>query len=84
MHELKIWSKYYADVASGSKTFEVRLDDRGYEVGDLLVLYEYGPDTKLPGNGIAYRRVTYIGRDMPGVMPGYVVMSIIPDETYTP
>lgn len=39
-HEVKLLDKYFDDVASGVKTFEIRKNDRNYEVGDTLVLRE--------------------------------------------
>ena len=44
-HDLKIWPEHFRAVASGEKTVELRTDDRGYEVGDELLLREYDPDT---------------------------------------
>ena len=41
IHELKIWPQYFDAIASGIKTFEVRKDDRGFAVGDTLVLKEW-------------------------------------------
>lgn len=43
-HELKIWPQYYCRVADGSKTFEVRKNDRGFQPGDTVVLKEYDPN----------------------------------------
>lgn len=43
-HELKIWPQYYCRVADGSKTFEVRKNDRGFQPGDTVVLREYDPE----------------------------------------
>ena len=43
-HELKIWPQYYCRVADGSKTFEVRENDRGFQPGDLVVLKEWDPE----------------------------------------
>ena len=42
-HDLKTWSPFYAAVASGAKTFELRKDDRNYSVGDVLLLREWDP-----------------------------------------
>lgn len=42
-HELKIWPQYYSHVASGSKTFEVRVNDRGFQPGDTVTLEEFDP-----------------------------------------
>lgn len=53
-HNLKIWPQYYCRVADGTKTFEVRKNDRGFQPGDVVVLNEW--DEKLyepamsPGN----------------------------------
>lgn len=40
-HELKILPEYFVVVANGTKTFEVRKDDRLFEVGDILCLREF-------------------------------------------
>ena len=40
-HELKILPKYFGDVADGAKNFEIRRNDRDFEVGDILILKEY-------------------------------------------
>lgn len=37
-HRLKLNSDYYNDSASGIKTFEIRKNDRNYQVGDILEL----------------------------------------------
>lgn len=42
-HELKIHPEHYARVANGSKTFEVRVNDRDYQQGDSVVLCEWDP-----------------------------------------
>ena len=49
VHALKTIQPYYNDVWRGDKTFEVRYDDRGFQVGDLLKLEEYDPKTKRRG-----------------------------------
>lgn len=43
-HELKIWPQYYSRVADGSKTFEVRDNDRAFQFGDTVVLREWDPE----------------------------------------
>lgn len=42
-HELKIWPQYYCRVADGTKTFEVRDNDRAFQPGDEVVLREWDP-----------------------------------------
>ncbi|MDU7365400.1 DUF3850 domain-containing protein [Clostridium sp.] len=43
IHELKIYPQYFSEVLSGNKTFELRKNDRGFEVGDVLILKEFTP-----------------------------------------
>ena len=40
-HELKTINPYYNDIDMGTKTFEVRKNDRNFKVGDLMILREY-------------------------------------------
>lgn len=42
-HELKIWPQYYCRVEDGSKTFEVRKNDRNFQMGDSVILKEWDP-----------------------------------------
>jgi len=44
IHELKIWPQYYSKVVEGTKTFEVRNNDRGFQKGDFVKLREFDPD----------------------------------------
>lgn len=50
-HELKIIPPFYDDVKSGVKTFEVRRNDRNFQVGDLLHLKEWMPCIQCAGAG---------------------------------
>lgn len=43
-HKLKTHPAPFAAVAAGLKTCEFRLNDRGYKVGDVLVLEEFVPE----------------------------------------
>lgn len=49
-HELKIWPQYYCRVADGSKTFEVRENDRGFQPGDKVELRCFDPLNGIHGN----------------------------------
>lgn len=57
-HELKILPEYFTAVASGIKRFEIRKNDRGYNVGDILRLNEY-ENGKYTGN-VHVVEITYI------------------------
>lgn len=80
-HELKTWPTEFQAVRDGRKTFEYRKDDRGFEVGDRLLLREWMPTPPFLHNGqysqrTALVRVTYILRGEFGIPDGYCVMSI--------
>jgi len=85
-HELKVWPEYFEAIVDGSKTFEVRRDDRGFQVGDTLVLREWDPNVKEAGvdwYAPAYtgrelkREVTYILRGPTfGIEAGYCVVGL--------
>ena len=59
----------------GKKTFEVRYNDRGYSIGDELLLFEYNNDRKEYTRRQTRVRVTDMFNDF-GLQPGWVVMSI--------
>jgi hypothetical protein len=47
-HRLKCWPNAYAAIRAGRKRFEWRKDDRGFEVGDVLVLKLWDPQLRDP------------------------------------
>jgi len=59
-HTLKTWPTYFEATKDGTKTFEVRVADRDFRVGDTLDLREYDPDTKRHTGRALARRISYI------------------------
>lgn len=81
VHEMKCWPESFTAIVAGEKLHEVRLDDRGYKVGDLLRLAEWYPTNKDATRGKYTGRkcsvlVTYVSKDKFGLPPGLAVMSI--------
>ncbi len=72
IHHLKILPEYFSAVVSGDKCFEIRRNDRGYKVGDILRLNEY-QDGKYTGR-FHVVEITYI-TDY-AQQDGYVVLAI--------
>lgn len=60
VHELKTHPQYYNAVVSGKKTFEIRENDRDYQVGDLLVLREWNPESEGYTGASELRFVSYV------------------------
>lgn len=80
-HELKTWPEFYQALLEGRKRHEVRVDDRGFQVGDRLRLIEWDPELETPTGRVMDCNVTYLmrGGDCPGLeqVPANVaVMSV--------
>jgi hypothetical protein len=67
IHELKTWPVYFREVKSGAKPFEVRKNDRNFQVGDEVLLREYCPDGYFEmyeeahyTGEICHRKISYI------------------------
>lgn len=60
VHSLKTWPEYFQVVWHGAKTFEIRKNDRGFQVGDSLHLREWDPETEKFTGREQIVRVTYI------------------------
>lgn len=73
MHEIKILPQYFADVHKGIKQFELRKDDRNYQVYDLVTLREWN-GKEYTGNKMIVG-IKYVLRDCPeyGLKDGYCI-----------
>lgn len=82
MHELKCWPRYFEPVSNGSKPFEIRLNDRGYQVGDTLLLREWDPDSeRYTGRAHHTPPISYIADGKPFCdFHGYVVLGFPPGD----
>jgi hypothetical protein len=78
MHELKIWPHHLSAILSGHKQFEIRLNDRNFEIGDLLMLKEYDPEKSEYTGRWTARKVASMVTRFPGLVEGYVVMGLVP------
>lgn len=89
IHELKIKEKYYKAIIDGNKTFELRKNDRDYQVGDLikftdtLFVRENINDKNMaekyyPSPSETLFQITYILKDVPeyGLDKDYCILGI--------
>lgn len=76
-HNLKLYLEYYQAIERGEKTFEVRYNDRKYEVGDTLILSAWDPTARkyLNENKPLFREVTYVLKKF-GMKEGYVCLGL--------
>ncbi|MGX2947003.1 DUF3850 domain-containing protein [Enterococcus alishanensis] len=80
VHDLKIDPKYFTDLELGSKTFEIRKDDRPYKVNDMLLLQAFNSSSNEYSGATAFASIVGIfGREESEkvyVKDGYVILSI--------
>ncbi len=76
-HDLKTWLIPFAALWAGLKFYEIRNNDRAYEVGDLLRLREYNHESEVYTGRYILAQVTYmtVGGTF-GLSPDLCVMSI--------
>lgn len=55
VHELKTYPHYFQETMDGHKPFEIRLNDRNFQVGDIVILKEWD-------------NIRYSGRELRGVI----------------
>lgn len=60
MHTLKTWPAMFRAVVAGTKTHEIRVNDRGYAVGDVLYLHEWDEGTEMYTGETYAVEVTFI------------------------
>lgn len=75
-HDLKCHAEQFDAIAVGLKNFEWRKDDRGYAVGDMLMLRRYDQRRAAYTGEFLMRRVDYVLRKGFGMPRGYVVLSL--------
>lgn len=76
VHYLKTEISYFSDVKNGIKPFEVRKNDRDYEVGDTLILEEFDPSKGTHTGAWVPQVVTYKLDDERFVKEGYVILGL--------
>lgn len=69
-HRVKSWMHLFQPVAAGQKFHDVRIMDRDYQVGDIIVLQEYNRQT-----------CAYTGRELPCEITYITSNEFIPSHT---
>ena len=76
-HFIKTVNPYFESVFFGVKTFEYRLNDRDFKVGDNVILQEYDNITGSYSGRVVSVRITYVLSDYCDMMEGYVIFSFV-------
>ena len=90
-HVLKVARPYFDALIDGSKTFEVRKNDRAFQLGDELILWEIPNERRHSSSfcetwdcsyckhRVVRKRVTFVYSGDPrftGLEPGHVVLAL--------
>lgn len=83
VHNVKSWPHQFGAIIEGRKTAELRKNDRGYQVGDRLLLREWDPFRNLYTGRSAKAEITHkldkdnvcaVSRE--ALLPEYAILSI--------
>jgi hypothetical protein len=76
VHALKCWPEFFSAVLDGSKPFEIRKNDRGFEVGDTLLLQEWSPSKEEYTGRSLTARISYVLNTRPWVPRGTAALGL--------
>lgn len=60
--EKKVWPKYFENILNGTKNYELRLADWKCKKGDILLLKEWDPKTKLYTGREIKKSISYVSK----------------------
>lgn len=85
VHELKCWPKPFAAIRLGAKPFEIRQNDRDFEIGDTVVLQEFDPEADAYTGQTETRLITFLLSEQAfGVIHGFVAIGFGPMPQLSP
>ena len=79
LHVIKVREIYAEDLLDGGKTFEIRKNDRNYQVGDKIMFRVIDSKTQERMQHPLNKRlfdITYVLEDVPGLHKGYAILGI--------
>lgn len=75
-HKLKCVSPFFDDIWRHRKLFDIRKNDRDYQVNDNLEIWHFDPETQTyPGRSIT-AKIGYILSDPEYVKKGFVIIQL--------
>ena len=60
--EKKVWPQYFNLILSGAKKLDIRVADFEANIGDVLILREWDPETKQYTGRSLEKKITYVIR----------------------
>ncbi len=77
IHELKTVNPFYNLTEAGLKRFELRINDRDFQGGDILILRHWDDELQEYSGREFRAEVTCVLEDHAGLKPGYCLLSIM-------
>jgi ASC-1-like (ASCH) protein len=76
-HNLKTIQPYFDDIKTGKKNFELRENDRNFQIDDIIHLLEYDKSIGYTGK-IITKKVKYVLKDCPqfGLHEAYCILGL--------
>ena len=76
-HQLKTWPIFFNRMGDGQKTYELRKNDRDFQVGDIIILMEWAPESsEYTGEELRYEITHVLTQTEFGLQPGYCILSL--------
>lgn len=60
VHFIKSWPEFFSQTLAGNKNFEIRFNDRNFQIGDTIVIEEFCNDTQAYSGRRAVAEVTCV------------------------
>lgn len=76
-HFVKSWSHFYDEILAGNKLHDLRKNDRGYKVGDHMILEKYD---NIKGVYLGETQIVEITYITSNVTPYAFSSSVLPNE----
>jgi len=76
VHDLKTVQPYFDALKYGQKKFEIRKNDRNFQVGDYLHLQEFDTDKGYTGEDLFFK-ISFVLDSEEFMQKGYVCMSLL-------
>jgi hypothetical protein len=83
-HDLKCWPEFFAPIYAGMKNFDLRRNDRNYQIGDIVKLREWIPETHSYTGREVVRHVVYVlagngnsdSEPLQGLLNGFAILAL--------
>lgn len=77
LHEIKCWPEFFGKIALREKEFELRKNDRDYQVGEIIKIREYVPNKQRYTGSFVLREISYMLTNTEfGLKEGYCILQL--------